>query len=64
MIVYEQATGNFHEGRAPTGTYGQISMRRLCETLEQCGEIQPTERITHLEIAGNLIRYRVERRTT
>lgn len=61
MIVYNRAEGVFFEGKGPSsGTYGQISMRRLCDVLEASGEINAHERITHLEIAGNLMRYRVE----
>jgi hypothetical protein len=40
----------------------QAPMSRLCEALEICGEVRYHERITHLEIAGNLIRFRVEQR--
>lgn len=60
-IVYSRKTGEFFEGDGPaSGVYGQISMRRLCETLEAIGEIKSTEKITHLEIGGNFIRYRIE----
>lgn len=61
-MVYDRDTATLSNSKSPGGVYGQISMRRLCETLEACGEIQPTEHITHLDIAGDLIRYRVERR--
>lgn len=61
-MVYERKTGNFCNGGAPSGMFGQISLCRLCETLENCGEVSRNERITHLEIYGNLVRYRVETR--
>jgi hypothetical protein len=60
-IVFDRNTGSFFEGTGPgSGVYGQMSLRRLCETLEAYGETRANERITHLEISGNLIRYRVE----
>jgi hypothetical protein len=44
------------------GTWGQISLSRLCDTLEHSGEVQPGEKITHLVLEDGLIRYRVEKR--
>lgn len=62
-IVYNRKTGETFEGSGPaSGVYGQISMSRLCETLEAIGEIKSNEKITHLAIAGKTIRYRVETR--
>lgn len=44
------------------GTWGQISLGRLCDTLEHSGETQPGEKITHLVLEDGRLRYRVERR--
>lgn len=61
MIVYERATGKAQEGEAPPGTVGQISMQRLCTLLEDT-QCRPDEKLTHLEIAGNVVRFRTERK--
>lgn len=54
MLFYNRAT-NKSTTYAPAigGIYGKISFRRLCEILEECGEIKPNERITHLQIDNN-----------
>lgn len=61
-IVFDRKTGTVFEGTGPqSGVYGQISLRRLCEIMERDGEVRLPERITHLEISGDLVRFRVER---
>lgn len=63
-LIYDRKTGEIFSGDGPrSGVYSQISMKRLCETLEACGEIAAHERITHLEIAGDYVRYRLEQRS-
>ena len=65
-IVYDRKAESVSEGgRIPTGLCGQISFRRLCESLEEVGEVRPNEKITHLEIGlSGLISYRIERKST
>lgn len=62
-MVFDREHLRVFEGTGPqSGTYGQMSLSRLCDTLEACGEIKSHERITHLEIVGDLMRFRVEQR--
>ena len=63
MIVFVRATNEVFRGSGPaSGTYGHISLGRLCDHLEATGELRPNETITHLEIVGDMIKYRVEQR--
>lgn len=47
----------------PSGTTGQISLARLCDVLEKCGEINEFEKLTHLEVRDDgMVRFVVERK--
>lgn len=63
-ILYDRKTGNVFEGASgpQSGAYGQMSLRRVCEMMERDGEVRAHERITHLEITADIVKYRVENR--
>lgn len=59
--VFDRQARRAYLGETPTtGTYGQMSLGRLCDLLESAGEVSDNERITHLEIAGDIMQFRVE----
>lgn len=57
--VYDRETGQITE-KAPMGTFGQISLSRLCTLMEETGEVRPHEKITHLILHNSSIKYRIE----
>lgn len=64
-LIYDRKTGTTTLDRAfkpDGGTWGSISLRRLCETIEMYGDIPPGHRVTTLAIDGDVIGYRVEPR--
>lgn len=44
----------------PVGLFGQMSFQRLERLFRETGEIGAHERVTHFEIKGSWIRFRVD----